>query len=49
LFGAPSPDAAPSHASYVPLFIHLLLVAIAGVFLPGPLVTWFQSVARLLG
>jgi hydrogenase-4 component F len=49
LFGDPTPDVAPSHASYVPLFIHLLLVAIAGVFLPGPLVAWFQSVAHLLG
>src|SRR5690606_2112740 len=49
LFGEPTPDAASSHASYAPLFIHLLLVAIAGVFLPGPLVAWFQSVANLLG
>jgi hydrogenase-4 component F len=49
LFGAPTPDAAPSRASYLPLFFHLVLVAIAGVFLPGPLVAWFQSVAHLLG
>ncbi|MGE5145841.1 MAG: hydrogenase 4 subunit F [Candidatus Eiseniibacteriota bacterium] len=49
LFGEPTPNAAPSHASYVPLFLHLLLVAIAGVFLPGPLVAWFQSVAHFLG
>ena len=35
--------------SYVPLFAHLALVAIAGIYLPGPLVAWFQAVARLLG
>jgi len=49
LFGEPTPNAAPSHASYLSLVLHLLLVAIAGVFLPGPLVAWFQSVAHLLG
>jgi hydrogenase-4 component F len=32
-----------------PLFIHFALVLVAGIYLPGPLVTWFQNVARLLG
>ena len=27
----------------------LALVAMAGIYLPGPLVAWFQNVARLLG
>jgi hydrogenase-4 component F len=36
-------------ASYVPMFAHLALVLIAGIFLPGPLVRWFQHVAALLG
>jgi len=36
-------------ASYIPLFAHLLLVLSAGFYLPGPLVVWFQNVARLLG
>ena len=39
----------PVTASYVPMFAHLALVLIAGVWLPGPLVAWFQHVAALLG
>jgi hydrogenase-4 component F len=48
-FGEPVGSTAPVEASYVPLFAHLALVAVAGIYLPGPLVAWFQSVARLLG
>jgi hydrogenase-4 component F len=48
-FGEPVGSTAPVEASYVPLFAHLALVAVAGIYLPGPLVSWFQSVARLLG
>lgn len=48
-FGAPSPDAAPSKASYLPMFAHLALVLTAGVFLPPRITEWFQHVARLLG
>lgn len=48
-FGEPTGRTAPVEASYIPLFSHLALVAIAGIYLPGPLVTWFQNVARLLG
>ena len=36
-------------ASYVPMFAHLALVLVAGIYLPPPLVAWFQNVARLLG
>jgi hydrogenase-4 component F len=36
-------------ASYVPMFAHLALVLIAGIWLPSPLVAWFQHVAALLG
>ena len=35
--------------SYVPMFAHLGLVLAAGIYLPPPLVAWFQAVARLLG
>jgi hydrogenase-4 component F len=49
VFGAPTPDAAPSQASYAPMFAHLALVLVAGVYLPPPLVQWFQHVAGLLG
>jgi hydrogenase-4 component F len=37
------------HASYLPIFAHLGLVLIAGVWLPPPLVAWFQHIAALLG
>ena len=33
----------------VPLIVHLLLVLIAGTYLPGPLVEWFRNVASMLG
>jgi hydrogenase-4 component F len=48
-FGEPTGSTAPVKASYVPLFAHLALVLAAGIYLPGPLVVWFQAVARLLG
>jgi hydrogenase-4 component F len=48
-FGEPVGSKAPVEASYVPLFAHLALVAAAGIYLPAPLVAWFQGVARLLG
>ena len=38
-----------SKASYVPMFAHLALVFVAGIYLPPALVAWFQNVARLLG
>jgi hydrogenase-4 component F len=39
----------PVHASYVPMFAHLSLVLVAGIWLPPPVVAWFQHVAKLLG
>ena len=48
-FGAPSGSSAPVKASYVPLYAHLALVLIAGIYLPAPLVAWLRSVAQLLG
>ena len=48
-FGEPRGAVAEAKASYVPLFAHLALVFAAGVYLPPPLVAWFQNVARLLG
>ena len=48
-FGEPKGATAPAHASYVPMFAHLALVLAAGLFLPGPVVAWFQNVAALLG
>jgi hydrogenase-4 component F len=49
LFGEPRGSTAPAEASYVPMFAHLAIVAMAGVYLPPALVTGFQNVARLLG
>jgi len=48
-FGEPRGASAEAKASYVPMFIHLALVFMAGVYLPPQLVTWFQNVAKLLG
>ena len=36
-------------ASHAPMFAHLALVLLAGVYLPAPLVAWFQNVAARLG
>jgi hydrogenase-4 component F len=49
IFGEPSGPTTPAKASFVPLFIHLLLVLIAGLWLPAPIVRWFQTVAAQLG
>ncbi|GAB4365991.1 MAG: hydrogenase 4 subunit F [Kiloniellaceae bacterium] len=48
-FGEPSGSTAPVEASYLPMFTHLALVFAAGIYLPPPLVLWFQQVARALG
>jgi len=48
-FGEPTGSTAPAQASYVPMFAHLVLVLGAGIYLPPPLVAWFQHVATLLG
>lgn len=48
-FGEPTGSTAPAQASYVPMLAHFALVLGAGIYLPPPLVTWFQHVATLLG
>jgi hydrogenase-4 component F len=48
-FGEPRGSSAKAQASYVPMFTHLALVLVAGVYLPPALVVWFQNVAGLLG
>ena len=48
-FGEPHGNAAPVEASYLPMFAHLGLVFVAGVYIPQPTVHWFQHVAELLG
>ncbi len=48
-FGEPRGSTAPAEASYVPMYAHLVLVLVAGLYLPPSLVAWFQNVASLLG
>jgi hydrogenase-4 component F len=48
-FGEPHGPTHKAKGSYVPMFAHLGLVLTAGIYLPAPLVVWFQNVARLLG
>jgi hydrogenase-4 component F len=49
VFGEPSGEAHPAQASYIPAYVHLTVVLIAGLWLPGPVVQWFRGVAALLG
>jgi hydrogenase-4 component F len=49
LFGEPSGPVGGVKASYVPLFVHLALVLVAGLWLPEPVVQWFRNVAAQLG
>jgi hydrogenase-4 component F len=49
VFGEPVGPTAPAQASYVPMFAHLAIVFMAGIYLPPALVSGFQNVARLLG
>jgi hydrogenase-4 component F len=48
-FGEPRGPVAKAHASYLPMFAHLTLVLVAGIYLPPALVAWFHNVAGLLG
>jgi hydrogenase-4 component F len=47
-FGEPIGPTTPVRASYLPIFAHLSLVLIAGLYMPGAMVAWFQNVASLL-
>jgi hydrogenase-4 component F len=49
VFGPPKGPKAGVKASFVPLFVHLALVLVAGLWLPGEVVRWFRAVAALLG
>jgi len=47
-FGEPSPGEHRPTASTLPIAAHLGLVLLAGLYLPPPLVAWFQHVAAML-
>jgi hydrogenase-4 component F len=48
-FGPPRGLNNPVHASTLPIFAHLALVLLGGIYLPPALVAWFQHVALMLG
>ena len=48
-FGPPMEGVRELRAPLAPLYAHLALVLVAGVWLPPPLAAWFQSVAGMLG
>jgi hydrogenase-4 component F len=48
-FGEARGPSEEAKASFMPMFAHLGLVLIAGIYLPPALVGWFETVARLLG
>ncbi len=48
-FGEPRGPVTPVHASYVPMFAHLAIVLLGGIYLPPALVSGFENVAKLLG
>jgi len=48
-FGTPTGSMSPNRMGYIPIFAHFALVLAAGLYLPLPLVAWFQHVAALLG
>ena len=49
LFGEPGERNDPMHGSLVPLYLHVGLVILVGLHMPQAMVTWFRSVAALLG
>ena len=49
LFGPAGEPGIPVKGSHLPMMLHLALVLVAGVYLPAPLVRWFEHVAALLG
>jgi hydrogenase-4 component F len=48
-FGPSEGGGKASPVALLPLFVHFAIVLTAGIYLPVPLVRWFQTVAGLLG
>ncbi len=49
LFGDPGGASHPATATLVPVYVHLLIVLVAGLWIPPFVVRWFEDVARILG
>lgn len=48
-FGEATSDHSSASVSVLPIFIHMAIVLVAGLYLPATLVSWFQGLARTLG
>jgi hydrogenase-4 component F len=48
-FGEGSGESHIEPLRHAPAFVHLAVVLVAGVYIPAPIVAWFQHVATLLG
>ncbi len=49
LFGNAEGPSGEVKATYLPLLVHILIVLVAGLYLPEPVVRWFRAVAAQLG
>lgn len=49
LFGEPAGPSEKTTASLVPIYLHMAVVLIAGIWIPVPVARWFEQIARLLG
>lgn len=49
LFGEAGAPSRQPVAALMPVFIHMVIVLMAGIWLPPPVVQWFETVARMLG
>ena len=49
LFGEPSGRSEQTTATLVPVYFHLAIVLVAGIWIPQPIVQWFEHIAHLLG
>ncbi len=48
-FGEPRGKVEPDSGTLLPVMVHMAIVLGLGIFVPGPLVSWFQHAARMLG
>ena len=48
-FGEPNHSQGAVRASVIPLYLHLFIVLVAGIYLPPVVVVSFENIARLLG
>jgi hydrogenase-4 component F len=49
VFGEPSGRSEPTKATLVPIYLHLAIVLVAGIWIPPQVARWFDQIARLLG